>query len=406
MSLPNTSTPHELNRLLFFRLATLDLDMVAVNQPKPGMKRGGKEVSPKSAIASNRFWGRLLIIITLVAVLGCMTVAKHMWAQNVGQSDTVLYQNVHSYVDLTPDELTARIPDLKGFVPAASKEDAEKVLPVMLGQVGANIERFFAKFPNVTAREVIIMEGRGPKKNAVSTRQQTSNYLAVSQADQGVTTLREYRTDTTGKSMEPSGLQEGMATTKGFASMAILFHPEMRSDALFRYLGRQNVDGKDTDLVVFAQRPGWAQPNVRINLSGRTVTLLVQGLAWIDPSTYRIIRLRTDLLAPRPDLGLIQETTDITYEEVGFPEMPGTVLSLPKVVRVAIAWEQKTKISKHEGDILTELPSNRGTPPILVESSNTEPPVPADTKKDLRTYHNTHQYSDYKLFSAERKLSN
>jgi hypothetical protein len=48
--------------------------------------------------------------------------------------------------------------------------------------------------------------------------------------------------------------------------------------------------------------------------------LLVQGLAWIDATSHEMLRIQTDLLAPRPDMGLEKMTTVIEFSSVRLPE--------------------------------------------------------------------------------------
>ena len=68
------------------------------------------------------------------------------------------------------------------------------------------------------------------------------------------------------------------------------------------------------------------------------VTVLFQGIAWVDASDFRLVRMREDLLAPRADLHLSQLTTTIHFSEVQIPKA-ATSLWLPK--EVAISWEYK-----------------------------------------------------------------
>ena len=87
------------------------------------------------------------------------------------------------------------------------------------------------------------------------------------------------------------------------------------------------------------------------------VTLLGQGLAWVDPRTFQILRMRTDLLEPQPKIGLNGDTTEIYYDEHRF----GT--------KAMSFW------------------------------------MPREVTVTLRfsgiAFRNTHRYSDYKLFSVE-----
>jgi hypothetical protein len=81
------------------------------------------------------------------------------------------------------------------------------------------------------------------------------------------------------------------------------------------------MGAQSTYVVAFAQRPGQATIAGQVAWSGGTAAILVQGIAWVDKETFQIVRLRTDLLAPRNDIGLTQETTDLTFKEVQLPEL-------------------------------------------------------------------------------------
>jgi hypothetical protein len=52
------------------------------------------------------------------------------------------------------------------------------------------------------------------------------------------------------------------------------------------------------------------------------VPLLYQGLVWLDPGNFEILRMRTDLLARRTDIGLTRQTSEIWFSEVRFQSVP------------------------------------------------------------------------------------
>jgi len=89
------------------------------------------------------------------------------------------------------------------------------------------------------------------------------------------------------------------------------------------------------------------------------VLLLFQGIAWIDQDSFRIFRLRTDLLKPQSKIRLQQQTTEISYNPVQFTKT-GLVAWLPSQVAVTVQWAGKK-------------------------------------------YRNVHRYSDFKLFNAETR---
>jgi len=67
--------------------------------------------------------------------------------------------------------------------------------------------------------------------------------------------------------------------------------------------------------------------------------MLVQGIAWVDKRNFQIIRLRTDLLAPRPEIGLERLTTVVTLSKVQILDV-ATPLWLPKEVKVYLEFRE------------------------------------------------------------------
>jgi hypothetical protein len=68
--------------------------------------------------------------------------------------------------------------------------------------------------------------------------------------------------------------------------------------------------------------------------------VLFQGIAWIDEADFRIVRLRTDLLAPRPDIFLKTLTSNVRFFEVRIP-VQGAAVSLWMPQQANITWDFK-----------------------------------------------------------------
>ena len=99
--------------------------------------------------------------------------------------------------------------------------------------------------------------------------------------------------------------------------------------------------------MAFAQRPETARLLERFNTNDASVLILVQGVVWVDSSTYQIVRLRTDLLKPADKVRLERQTTEITYGEVRFKDSPNPYW-LPREVVVTVEWKGKTFRNLHE----------------------------------------------------------
>ncbi|HEV2493204.1 MAG TPA: hypothetical protein VG204_09055 [Terriglobia bacterium] len=278
-------------------------------------------------------------------------------AQATSDQDGPSGARVKSVIDWSQRELIKAVPELKKLVPPKNAEEGNELLPVILARVGAAVKAFFQDFPNTTSVERIRTDRLNSDGSVMSHIDQQFNYLALACSNKNQIGLNEYRTDASGAIAEPGG---GLVT-KGFASMAIHFHPVYQADSIFRYLGRERVDGRDAYVVAFAQRPGVARVAGQISVPGRSLVVQVQGIAWIDPDSFQIIRLHTDLLPRLENIGLKRQSTEIAYGEVQFTQLH-SALWLPAKVTVTLDWR---------GDV----------------------------------FRNRHQYSNFKLFAVETEQS-
>jgi hypothetical protein len=178
--------------------------------------------------------------------------------------------------------------------------------------------------------------------------------------------MTEYRTDMKGRPVDYQNLPNVPILTDGFATAPLEhFNPPNLTASRFRYFGRQTVDGKETDVVGLAEIPGEYGGPAEFGLKNHEVALLVRGLAWIDPTTYEILRIRTWLLAPRPGVGLEALVTLVEYAAVHLPEI-STTFRLPATV--------------------------------IVTS------VMVDVSLKRHQFRNVHRYADYKLFRVASRI--
>jgi len=303
------------------------------------------------------------------------------------------YAKVKSVLTASPQELVKAMPELAG-IPITSDQTE---LPGLLKKVGEGVEAYFKNFPNTVSLEHVRQERLGAGGKVAKTLDNDFQYLLLAHPTKWGMDITEQRATLQGGIGAVGGLDEGFMLTGGFASVSLLFHPALQDGAGFRYLGRQSsgarvggkapggqeilttsdgrklvlkpngtwadfkeeAPGKGLHIIAFAQKPEKARTTERFKTESGSAVILLQGLAWIDPATYQIVRLRTDLLAPQPKVKLLKQTTEIQYKEVSFKET-GAALWLPQDVSVTV-----------------EL---RG-----------------------RTYHNLHRYADFKLFNVATK---
>jgi Tfp pilus assembly protein PilF len=220
-------------------------------------------------------------------------------------------------------------------------------LDLILSAAGKNVAELFQKFPNTSSLEKIHQEKLDRKGKSAGSLDQKFRYLCLMPAGKWGPQTDEYRADLTGHEAYLKGLREDYMLTAGFVAAPLIFHPTYQPGSTFRLLGRQKINGRDTYVIAFAQEPGRSRMYGSFKCEGKTREIFFQGVAWVDTTTYRILRLWTDLLTPLPQLKLQMATTEIEFNEVHFSRIPGAFW-LPSDVTVTIDWSGRRLRNRHE----------------------------------------------------------
>jgi tetratricopeptide (TPR) repeat protein len=251
------------------------------------------------------------------------------------------YGNADSYVGESFEQLVKRIPELKTLQPAPSQE----LRPMILLRSGARVDSFFRDVVDLTAHEEITQEKLDAQGAIRTSRGAQYKYLVLLHRTDLSPRTEEYRTDLKGNRVEPGGLDEGYSVTAGFAFTCIHFLSSRQSESVFRYLGDESMDGRDTYAMAFAQLPGQATSMSFVSLEGASVPVFEQGVAWIDKNSFQIIRIRTDLLASVP-LSLDRQTTEVKFTEAHLRDL-ASPLWLPSDVNLYVVFNGHVFRNKH-----------------------------------------------------------
>ena len=247
------------------------------------------------------------------------------------------------------------------------------------------MDDFFAHVVDLIAHEDITQQrlatatlaGGMPAGTMLKDHEHTEDsYLILRRTGNGPARIEEFRMDANGNRTDETGLKSGFFITSGFALSSIHFATAFQWDSRFLYLGNQKIGGHDTYVVAFAQLPSEAHVAVTMRGQGGTsLRLLSQGIAWVDKASFHIRQLRTDLLAPRPEIGLAEQTTTITYSEVRFADQAAP-LWLPRDVDVHIKFTEA--LAGGASDFASRLMD--------------------------QTFRNIHHYSKYLLYRVSTKI--
>jgi len=157
---------------------------------------------------------------------------------------------------------------------------------------------------------------------AVEERSQTFHFLLLAHQTPGGQVLEEDRTD---QHNRPPGKDSMAPLFRGSVASWDIFLPGRRDESRFRYLGEQQIDGRKAFVAAFAQIPGAVRVPGTITTAGRDVPMLLQGIVWIDEESDQILQLRTDLLAPRPEIRLLTQTALIHFGPVRISQFDMTM---------------------------------------------------------------------------------
>jgi len=307
-------------------------------------------------------WPALFIIVTVPAMvaavargqsdnssfaLGCLWPALTAAPQKTVPSGPdasffEAYRRTPSITKWPLRKILREIPELTGLEPAANQSP----LPEILRRVGENLDTFLKNFVDTTSVETI-EEARKDKLWGTQERiVQKFHYLMLAQQQGNTQNLVEYRTDLHGREENPGLIQNFMKTT-GFGSMPFFFGPREQPQSDFRFLGRQTLQGRSTEVVAFAQHIEPTAVRGRFVAGKTSVPLLVQGVAWIHSSDYQILQMRTDLLAPQPAAALKRATTVVLFAGTKFQNRAG-IFWLPQEVDVTIDLGNYVFANRHQ----------------------------------------------------------
>ena len=250
-----------------------------------------------------------------------------------------------AYVDLPIEQIKKMVPLLNPSMPdgidpesdAGAATQLTNKTEYILSKTGVAITDLLRTTPNLLADENVRLTDQD--LNLGFKYQSTTDYvyrIVHKRNSFGGDALAEFRTYTNDQPIDDSPKNPNRLINIGFATIWLVFLPGNLHDSRFRYLGEQLVGKRRTYALAFAQNPENTGLRPIINYSSGQCTTPLQGVVWIDQSTFQIVRIQTDLLHSLPDIQLSQLRTVLTYESV---KIWGLHLSLWLPRDVETTWE-------------------------------------------------------------------
>jgi hypothetical protein len=192
--------------------------------------------------------------------------------------------------------------------------NTECPLQHILKGVGQRMTQFVSNMEKFTATEGVEhfnVDSKGVRR--LVDKRSFAYVVAISQNPRELFVLDEFRNGTADPSQFPARI-----ATNGLPALALIFHPLLAGDFKFECEGLGQWNGKSAWQVHFLQRPDRPSRIRAYIISGRMYQIPLKGRVWIDPGTFQIVHLDSELVAPNKKIQLTDERCSIDYALVEF----------------------------------------------------------------------------------------
>jgi hypothetical protein len=220
--------------------------------------------------------------------------------------------------------------------------NVECPLPHILGGAGQRMKQFVSNLEKFTAAERVehsVVDGAGVRH---SPEVRNFDYVVmVSLTSTGVFLLDEYRNGSADPAQFPANI-----ATEGMPAIALLFHPLLAPDFSFACEGLGQWEGHAAWQVHFVQRPDRPGRILSYSAGGKYSSLALKGRAWVDPGTFQVLRLESQLVQPLKEIALTEEHIAISYQPVKFRTLDQQ-LWLPQIAELYVERQGRRYYRRH-----------------------------------------------------------
>ncbi len=179
----------------------------------------------------------------------------------------------------------------------------------------------------------------------VRTETRKYNYVAsISETQPGILAVDEYRAD----KLTLAGYPDRIAST-GFATLALVFHPDMRDNFDMACEGLGDWHGQATWLVHFRQRDDRPNRMHSYKVGNQMHSVALKGRAWITADKFQIVRMEAEMVNPMPEIQLLSEHQAVEYGPVPFLKKNAS-LWLPKSAEIYFDFRKHRYYRRHSFD--------------------------------------------------------
>ncbi len=209
---------------------------------------------------------------------------------------------------------------------------------------GERVKELVENVQRIAAVETILYERRDPAGNVNSSDTRKFDYSALLSEKPNVVLVDEYRSDRYDEASLPDRIAD-----RGFAELALVFHPSMRDGFQFTCGGLGEWHGEPAWLVRFQQHEDRPNHLQAYRLGDVSYPVYQKGRAWIAADNFTVLRIESELIRPMPQIELTAEHMVTEYTPVAFRKT-GTEFWVPQTAEVYIYFRGQRIYHKHSFD--------------------------------------------------------
>jgi tetratricopeptide (TPR) repeat protein len=201
---------------------------------------------------------------------------------------------------------------------------------------GERVKEFVDDVSRIAAIEHLVHERVDEMGNPATRETRDYNYVAsISEETPGFLGVDEYRSER----MQRADYVDGIAAS-GFATLALIFHPDMRDNFEMTCEGLGRWHEQAAWLVHFKQRPDRPARFQDYKVGGVVFSMQLKGRAWITADKFQIVRIEAELLSPLSSIQLRSERQVVEYSPVPFHQK-NVELWLPKTAEIYLDFRKR-----------------------------------------------------------------
>ncbi len=203
--------------------------------------------------------------------------------------------------------------------------------PGLLERARAQVGNFIKLFSEVRCTEEVVQTRLGKSGKIELQQKSVYDYLVIAQDSGSDLSLQESRLMQQAPPRKP---ELPLLVTNGFATLLLVFHSSYQDSFEFSPPETEVVNGQTLARIAFRHVRN-KPTTMELVLRGREYPLEISGVAWLDPLSGSIVRIRAELAQSMDDIGLRVLRTDVQYAPVHLRGVDDG-LRLPSIATVEV----------------------------------------------------------------------